>query len=96
MLSGVFKRIRTGRIKAAPKTIKSKEEAAVSVMVLPIVLDKFSRSLEPKYWETIMLAPMEIPTNSTKSRFKIGLALPTAAKALSPTYRPTTMLSTVL
>ena len=44
----------------------------------------------------MMLAPMEIPTNNTRRRFSMGLALPTAAKALSPTYFPTTMLSTVL
>ena len=33
------------------------------------------------------------PTNRTRSRFKIGLALPTAASALSPTYFPITILS---
>ena len=43
-----------------------------------------------------MLAPTLIPINNTIKRFKIGPALPTAASALSPTYFPTTTLSTVL
>lgn len=72
------------------------EEIAVNVIQLPIVPDKSSRCFAPKYWETMMPAPTEIPTNSTRSRFKIGDALPTAASALSPTYLPTITLSAVL
>jgi hypothetical protein len=41
-------------------------------------------------------APTEIPTNNMINRFRMGPALPTAASALSPTKRPTMMLSTVL
>ena len=96
MLAGVFKSSRIGRIATEPAITKNMEEAAVKVSTLPIVRERFSLSRDPKYWETMMLAPIEIPINSTSSRFKIGLALPTAARALSPTYRPTTILSTVL
>ena len=49
MLSGVFSICSTGRMMADPKTIKRTEAAAVKVMVLPMVRDKFSLSLEPKY-----------------------------------------------
>ena len=72
------------------------EDTAVRVMVLPMVFDKLSLSFAPKNWDTMMLVPIDIPIKSTSSRFKIGLALPTAARALSPTYFPTTILSTVL
>ena len=96
MVSGVFSIWSTGRMIMEQNTIKNREAAAVNVMELPMVRDRFSRSLDPKYWDTIMLAPMDMPTNSTSSRFNMGLALPTAAKALSPTYFPTTILSTVL
>ena len=34
--------------------------------------------------------------NSTSSRFRMGPAVPTAARAVSPIYLPTTMESTVL
>ena len=69
---------------------------AVNTIQVPIVPDNASLFLAPRYWDTIMLAPTEIPTNNTISRFKIGPALPTAASALSPTNLPTTILSTVL
>ena len=72
------------------------EDTAVRVIVLPMVFDKLSLSFAPKNWDTMMLVPIDIPIKSTSSRFKIGLALPTAARALSPTYFPTTILSTVL
>ena len=72
------------------------EAMAVRVIQLPMVPESSSLSFAPKYWETITLLPTEIPINKTSSRFKIGPALPTAARALSPTYRPTIILSTVL
>ena len=58
---------------------------AVSVTQLPMVMESFSLSLAPKYWDTMIPAPTLIPTNRTISRFRIGPALPTAASALSPT-----------
>ena len=72
------------------------DETTVAVMVVPMVSSKRSRSFAPKYWDTITLAPTEIPMNNTSSKFKIGPLAPTAARALSPTYAPTTMESTVL
>ena len=53
-------------------------------------------SRAPKLWDTTMPAPVEIPTNNASSRFRMGMALPTAARALSPTYLPTMMESAVL
>ena len=72
------------------------EAIKVSTMQFPMVWDRASLSLAPKYWDTFILAPILIPIYSTISRFRIGPALPTAARALSPTYFPTTTLSTVL
>ena len=72
------------------------EQMAVAVMQLPMVWDSASRFLAPKYWDTMMLAPAEIPMNRTSSIFTMGPQEPTAARALSPMYLPTTMESTVL
>jgi len=96
MLSGVFRSSSKGRAHSVPTTMMNSDAAAVSVIQFPIVLESASLSFAPKYWDTITPAPTEIPTKSTSRRFMIGLALPTAASALSPTYLPTTMLSTVL
>ena len=96
MLAGVFSIFKSGRIVTEPRTIMISEDTAVRVIVLPMVFDKLSLSFAPKNWDTMMLVPIDIPIKSTSSRFKIGLALPTAARALSPTYFPTTILSTVL
>ena len=81
---------------AAPMTIETMEAMAARVMQLPMDRLSFSRSPAPKYWETTMPAPVETPTNSASSRFRMGDALPTAARAFSPTYLPTTMESAVL
>ena len=70
--------------------------AIVRVMLLPILRERFSFSFAPKYWLTIIPVPVDMPINITSSRLKTGLDEPTAARALSPTYLPTTMLSTVL
>ena len=85
-----------GRVMIRPKPVTITEEIMVSRMQFPTVQDRASLSLAPKNWDTMMLAPMLTPMNSTIIRFRIGPALPTAASALSPTYFPTTMLSTVL
>ena len=58
---------------------------SVTVIQVPIVLDNNSLALAPKYWATMIPTPVEIPTKSTNNRFKRGVALPTAASALSPT-----------
>ena len=96
ILDGVFSIFKRGRIVTEPNTIMISEAAAVKVMVLPIVFDRCSLSFAPKNCDTMILVPIDMPIKSTSSRFKIGLALPTAARALSPTYFPTTILSTVL
>ena len=61
------------------------EETTVAVMVVPTVSSKRSRSRAPKYWDTMTLAPTEMPMNSTKSRLRMGPLAPTAARAPSPT-----------
>ena len=85
MDSGVSRSSSRGLDTREATTITITGAAAVSVMQCPIVTDSFSRSLAPKYWDTMMPAPTLIPTNSTNSRFNMGPALPTAARALSPT-----------
>ncbi len=85
MLSGVFMMVSSGRATSTPRTIMAREESMVRVMLLPMVMERRSRSRAPKYWETMMPAPVEMPTKKTSSRFRMGPALPTAARALSPT-----------
>ena len=85
MDSGVSRSSSSGLDTKEATTITSTVAMAVSVIQFPMVTDSFSRSFAPKYWDTMMPAPTLIPTNSTSSRFRIGPALPTAARALSPT-----------
>ena len=94
--SGVLSSLRSGMVTRGAIAMTMRDEMNVMVMQHPIDFDSESRCLAPKYCDTMMPAPTEIPMNSTKSRFSIGPALPTAARALSPIYFPTTMLSTVL
>ena len=81
-----------GLERTAPRIIIMMEEIAVSVTQFPIVIESSFLCFAPKYCDTMTPAPTEIPTNRTRSRFKIGLALPTAASALSQTYFPITIL----
>ncbi len=85
-----------GFVTSGPTAIMKSEDTAVSVMQVPMLPASCSLCLAPKYWDTIMPAPVDIPTNKTNSKLSTGEALPTAASALSPTYFPTTMESTVL
>ena len=95
-LSGVFSRRSRGPAISGPTIMINRDATPVIVMQQPMVLPRSSFMPAPKYCETMMLAPTEIPMNSTSIRFSSGPALPTAARALSPTKRPTIMLSTVL
>ena len=96
MLSGVFSSRSSGPAIIGPTIMISTDAAPVTVMQAPTALESSSRFCAPKYCDTMMLAPTEMPTNSTIIRFRMGPALPTAASALSPTKRPSMMLSTVL
>ncbi len=87
---------KNGGTSRGPATITANETSIVIVTVVPTVLESSWRRLAPKYWAVITPAPVEMPTKSTSSRLIIGPLAPTAAKALSPTYWPTTMESTVL
>ena len=49
MVSGVFSICNAGLMTIEPNIIRKMEETAVKVMVLPMVFDRFSLSLEPKY-----------------------------------------------
>ena len=69
---------------------------SVSVRQVPTALLSSSFLRAPKYCATRMPAPVEMPMNSSSIRFRIGPAAPTAASALSPTYLPTMIESTVL
>ena len=94
--SGVFKSRSIGCAISGATIIRIRDAAPVSTMQLPIARERFSLSRAPKYCATMIPAPTEIPMNSTMSRFRMGPALPTAARALSPTKRPTMTLSAVL
>ena len=83
-------------MRSGPTAMIIKEESTVSVIVFPTVLESRSFCCAPKYWATITVAPMVIPIKRTSRRLRIGPLAPTAAKAVSPTYFPTTMESTVL
>ena len=85
-----------GREIRGPTTRMISEAMAASEMQLPMARDRPSRSFAPNRWEMMMPAPVEMPTNRASNRLRMGLELPTAARALSPTYLPTTMESTVL
>ena len=49
MLSGVSSSTSTGRMARVPTIISRIEATAVKVMELPMVLDRFSLSRDPKY-----------------------------------------------
>ncbi len=84
MDGGVFSSSNRGRAVNGPMTIMIREVTAVRVMQFPITSERFSLSLAPKNWETIMPAPTAMPTKRTNRRLRMGPALPTAARALSP------------
>ena len=74
-----------GGTKSGPTIMMIMEASRVRVMTVPTVSDNSERRLAPKYWATITLAPVEIPTKSTRSKLIMGPLAPTAARALSPT-----------
>ena len=94
--SGVLRSFRRGMLIRGASAMTISDETNVMVMLHPIDLDRDSLCLAPKYCDTMIPAPTDIPMKSTSSRLTIGPALPTAASALSPMYLPTTILSTVL
>ena len=73
ILAGVFNSSSKGRIAKDATNISTTEATAVKVIQFPIVIDKSSRFPAPKYCETMIPAPTEIPTNKTSSKLKIGL-----------------------
>lgn len=74
-----------GWVTMGPTIIIKIAQMAQTVTQFPMVLDRSSLALAPKYWETMIPAPVEIPINNTSIKLMIGDALPTAASALSPT-----------
>ena len=96
MASGVRKSSKNGLIKNTPRTIIITLITAFKIIALPIVLDSLSLFLAPKYCETRIPAPIDIPINKTMSRKTRAPLAPMAAKASSPTYFPTMIESTVL
>ncbi len=85
MSCGVSSMDITGLVIMGPSIITNIVHASVAVMVVPMVCERESRSLAPKYCEAMTLAPTETPINSTSSRFITGPLAPMAARALSPT-----------
>ena len=70
--SGVFSISSSGLERTAPRIIIMMEEIAVSVTQFPIVIESSFLCFAPKYCDTMTPAPTEIPTNRTRSRFKMG------------------------
>ena len=85
MDEGVSSMRSRGVVTATPMTVVTAEAMAARVMQLPMDSDSFFLSPAPKFWEITMPAPVDMPTNRASSRFRMGAALPTAARALSPT-----------
>ena len=79
-----------------PRIIRTIPIINVQIIAVPTDLDKFSRSRAPKYWLTIMELPVPIMIKKIMSKCTRGAELPIALRASSPTYCPTTTLSTVL
>ena len=94
--SGVPSSSSSGRAHSMPITLIRIPLHSVSITVVPTARLSASRSFAPKYWDTTIVAPVEMPMNSTIIRLSTGPARPTAPSAASPTYRPTTIASTVL
>ena len=85
-----------GMVINGPTTMITTLAMADRTMQLPMASVNPLRSLAPKLWETTIPAPVEMPTNSASSKLRMGMALPTADNASSPTYWPTTIESAVL
>ena len=80
---GVTSPIRRGDRKY-PASIITIPDARVRNMVEPTVRLSFSRSFAPKNWADRMDAPVATPIKRTNSKFMMGPAVPTAARAVSP------------
>ena len=94
--AGVFSSLSSGMVTSGAIAMTISDATKVIVIHVPMVLESALRCRAPKYCETMIPAPTDIPMNRTRRRLSIGPALPTAARALSPIYFPTTILSTVL
>ncbi len=91
---GVLRTVRSGLINGAAIAIRATHEISVTVMLLPMVNDRSFQLFEPKNCDAMIVAPVEIPMKSTSSILSMGIELPTAERALSRIYFPTTILST--
>ncbi len=72
------------------------EKAAPAMAVVETCFSSRSRSPAPKAVLTRMPAPRHIPLMNRMARVIRGLEVPTAARASSPTKRPTMTLSAAL
>lgn len=61
-----------------------------------MVFFRRTRSWAPKYWKSMMLAPMVMPMAREIMKNRIGKLAPIAASASLPNPRPTITLSTVM
>ena len=76
--------------------VSSADTPAISTNALPTALRTPASSFCPKSWLTTTPLPMHSPVTMLVSRIMTENALPTAARAISPQYRPTTKVSTRL
>jgi hypothetical protein len=93
--SGVLISLSSEPAEVTPIVVIMRDAMTSKVRALPTDFERDSLSLAPKYWATMMPAPVAMAMKSTSSRLMIGIEAPTAERALSPTYLPTTIESTV-
>ena len=94
--AGVSSSVISGSIISGPTAMMIRLAMNVSVRQVPTLASSSSCLCAPKYCDTRMPAPVEMPMNSSSRRLRIGPLAPTAASALSPTYWPTMIESAVL
>ena len=96
MSSGTCRSLSSGYEKTISSTAIAAEKASPPSMVVLICLSSCSYFFAP-YWVLIRIpAPMHIPLIKRITMFMIGPALPTAARASSPTNFPTITESAAL
>ena len=90
---GVSSSVIRGLTTSGPAAMMIRLAAKVSVRQVPTLFSSSSCLRAPKYCETRMPAPVEMPMNSSSIRLRIGPLVPTAARAFCPAKLPTIRLS---
>ena len=81
----MLRRERSGLVTSGPIIIIAIVAIPAREIQFPILVESPCLSFAPKLWLMTIPAPVAIPTNIARRRLRIGIALPTAESALSPT-----------